>query len=50
MSKLLDRFRYFKQKGDTFADGHGQVMHTNRDIFDEQGRLCCSSRLTTAVV
>ncbi|EBQ5204796.1 nitrate reductase, partial [Salmonella enterica] len=24
MSKLLDRFRYFKQKGDTFADGHGQ--------------------------
>ncbi|STJ11475.1 respiratory nitrate reductase 2 alpha chain [Escherichia coli] len=31
MSKLLDRFRYFKQKGDTFADGHGQVMHSNRD-------------------
>lgn len=31
MSKLLDRFRYFKQKGDTFADGHGQVMYTNRD-------------------
>ncbi|MGS9149831.1 nitrate reductase, partial [Salmonella enterica subsp. enterica serovar Infantis] len=30
MSKLLDRFLYFKQKGDTFADGHGQVMHTNR--------------------
>ncbi|EIW3131970.1 nitrate reductase, partial [Salmonella enterica] len=29
MSKLLDRFRYFKQKGDTFADGHGQVMYTN---------------------
>mgnify|MGYP000720320746 FL=1 len=27
MSKLLDRFRYFKQKGETFADGHGQVMH-----------------------
>ena len=25
MSKLLDRFRYFKQKGETFADGHGQV-------------------------
>ncbi|MGE9527845.1 nitrate reductase, partial [Escherichia coli] len=21
MSKLLDRFRYFKQKGDTFAEG-----------------------------
>ena len=31
MSKLLDRFRYFKQKGDTFADGHGQVYNTNRD-------------------
>ncbi|SRT49284.1 cryptic nitrate reductase 2 subunit alpha [Shigella sonnei] len=28
MSKLLDRFRYFKQKGETFADGHGQVMHS----------------------
>ncbi|MBK4246887.1 hypothetical protein, partial [Enterobacter hormaechei] len=25
MSKFLDRFRYFKQKGETFADGHGQV-------------------------
>ncbi len=23
MSKLLDRFRYFKQKGETFANGHG---------------------------
>ncbi|ECO3197619.1 nitrate reductase, partial [Salmonella enterica subsp. enterica] len=23
MSKFLDRFRYFKQKGETFADGHG---------------------------
>ncbi|CGE67692.1 respiratory nitrate reductase 2 subunit alpha [Salmonella enterica subsp. enterica serovar Typhi] len=34
MSKLLDRFRYFKQKGDTFADGHGQMMHTNRDWED----------------
>ncbi|EBV0460215.1 nitrate reductase, partial [Salmonella enterica subsp. enterica serovar Virchow] len=34
MSKLLDRFRYFKQKGDTFADGHGQVMYTNRDWED----------------
>lgn len=34
MSKLFDRFRYFKQKGDTFADGHGQVMHTNRDWED----------------
>ncbi|VDZ89083.1 respiratory nitrate reductase 2 subunit alpha [Lelliottia amnigena] len=34
MSKLLDRFRYFKQKGETFADGHGQVYHTNRDWED----------------
>ncbi|MDP1282509.1 nitrate reductase, partial [Klebsiella pneumoniae] len=24
MSKLLDRVRYFKQKGETFANGHGQ--------------------------
>ncbi|EGO0702668.1 nitrate reductase [Salmonella enterica] len=35
MSKLLDRFRYFKQKGDTFADGHGQVMYTKSD-WEEQ--------------
>lgn len=34
MSKLLDRFRYFKQKGEIFADGHGQVMHSNRDWED----------------
>jgi nitrate reductase alpha subunit len=34
MSKLLDRFRYFKTKGDSFADGHGQVYHTNRDWED----------------
>lgn len=34
MSKLLDRFRYFKQKGETFAAGHGQVYHTNRDWED----------------
>ncbi|STV29265.1 respiratory nitrate reductase subunit alpha [Klebsiella pneumoniae] len=27
MSKLLDRFRYFKQKGETFANGHGQVYN-----------------------
>ena len=26
MSKFLDRFRYFKQKGETFADGHGQLL------------------------
>ncbi|MBV4411347.1 nitrate reductase subunit alpha [Enterobacteriaceae bacterium YMB-R22] len=31
MSKLLDRFRYFKQKGDAFSGDHGQVMHSNRD-------------------
>ncbi|KJH99132.1 nitrate reductase, partial [Enterobacter hormaechei] len=31
MSKFLDRFRYFKQTGATFADGHGQVLDTNRD-------------------
>ena len=34
MSKLLDGFRNFKQKGDTFAVGHGHVMHTNRDWED----------------
>ncbi|WP_313436464.1 nitrate reductase subunit alpha, partial [Atlantibacter hermannii] len=34
MSKFLDRFRYFKLKGDTFADDHGQVMNTNRDWED----------------
>lgn len=34
MSKLLDRFRYFKTKGDSFANGHGQVYHTNRDWED----------------
>ena len=28
------RFRYFKQKGETFADGHGQVLDTNRDWED----------------
>ncbi|MGF6420800.1 1,4-dihydroxy-2-naphthoyl-CoA hydrolase [Lelliottia sp. 489] len=30
------------------AGGRHQVWHI--DIFDEQERLCCSSRLTTAVV
>ncbi len=34
MSKLLDRFRYFKQKGDTFSGDHGQVMNSNRDWED----------------
>lgn len=28
MSKLLDRFRYFKQKGDTFAD---EAAHEKRE-------------------
>ncbi|MBX4293533.1 hypothetical protein K4G99_21880, partial [Mycobacterium tuberculosis] len=28
MSKFLDRFRYFKQKGETFADGHGPPLNT----------------------
>ncbi len=26
MSKLLDRFRYFKQKGEPFANGHGSLQ------------------------
>lgn len=30
MSKLLDRFRYFKQKGETFINGHGFVQHQPR--------------------
>ncbi|MDF7781033.1 hypothetical protein PUR47_15955, partial [Klebsiella pneumoniae] len=34
MSKLLDRFRYFKQKGETFSNGHGQVYNNNRDWED----------------
>ncbi|MFZ4834014.1 nitrate reductase subunit alpha [Rouxiella sp. Mn2063] len=34
MSKFLDRFRYFKQKGETFADGHGQQFNNNRDWED----------------
>ncbi|SIO95194.1 nitrate reductase subunit alpha [Vibrio spartinae] len=31
MSKFLDRFRYFKQRGETFSDGHGQSYDVNRD-------------------
>jgi nitrate reductase alpha subunit len=34
MSKLVDKFRYFKQKSDTFSDGHGQLMNSNRDWED----------------
>lgn len=31
MSKFLDRFRYFKQLGDTFSGEHGQELNVNRD-------------------
>ncbi|OAT78868.1 nitrate reductase subunit alpha [Mangrovibacter phragmitis] len=31
MSKFLDRFRYFKQLGDTFSGDHGQTLSVNRD-------------------
>ncbi|WP_413283843.1 nitrate reductase subunit alpha [Vibrio sp. MA40-2] len=34
MSKFLDRFRYFRQVGDTFSGRHGQTLHTNRDWED----------------
>ncbi|WP_347254123.1 nitrate reductase subunit alpha [Leminorella grimontii] len=34
MSKFLDRLRYFKQKGEAFADGHGQELNVNRDWED----------------
>ncbi|WP_314723018.1 nitrate reductase subunit alpha, partial [Rahnella variigena] len=34
MSKFLDRFRYFKQLAEPFADGHGQTLDTNRDWED----------------
>ncbi len=34
MSKLVDKFRYFRQKSDTFSDGHGQLMNSNRDWED----------------
>lgn len=34
MSKFLDRFRYFKQLGDTFAGDHGQELNVNRDWED----------------
>lgn len=51
MSKLLDRFRYFKQKGDTFADGHGQVMYTNaigKTVIASAGSLIRSCAQPTA--
>lgn len=50
MSKFLDRFRYFKQKGETFADGHGQLLNTNRDWEDgiaSVGSMTKSSALPT---
>lgn len=31
MSKFLDRFRYFKQLGETFSGDHGQELNVNRD-------------------
>lgn len=34
MSKLLDKLRYFKQKGSTFSKDHGQTMNSNRDWED----------------
>ena len=34
MSKLLDKLRYFKQKGSTFSQAHGQTMNSNRDWED----------------
>ncbi|MHA2759311.1 nitrate reductase subunit alpha [Vibrio harveyi] len=34
MSKFLDRFRYFKQVGDSFSGDHGQTFNTNRDWED----------------
>ncbi|KOC91594.1 nitrate reductase subunit alpha [Winslowiella iniecta] len=34
MSKFLDRFRYFKELAEPFADGYGQTLATNRDWED----------------
>lgn len=34
MSKFLDRFRYFKQLGETFSGDHGQELNVNRDWED----------------
>ncbi len=55
MSKFLDRFRYFKQKGETFADGHGQLLNTNRDWEDgysvnvgSMTKLCVPLTVSTA--
>ncbi|EHC89750.1 Respiratory nitrate reductase alpha chain [Salmonella enterica subsp. enterica serovar Rubislaw str. A4-653] len=50
MSKFLDRFRYFKQKGETFADGHGQLLETNRDWEDGYRQRWGTGRTDTANV
>ena len=34
MSKLWIAFATSNKRGETFADGHGQVMHSNRDWED----------------
>ncbi|BDH45008.1 nitrate reductase subunit alpha [Salmonella enterica subsp. enterica serovar Choleraesuis] len=34
MSKFLDRFRYFKELAEPFADGYGQTLNNNRDWED----------------
>lgn len=50
MSKFLDRFRYFKQKGETFADGHGQLLIptvTGRMDIASVGSMTKSSALPT---
>ncbi|XNM85401.1 hypothetical protein ACLK14_07065 [Escherichia coli] len=50
MSKFLDRFRYFKQKGETFADGHGQLSIptvTGRMDIASVGSMTKSSALPT---
>ncbi|MFR3778508.1 MAG: hypothetical protein ACLTW6_06750 [Enterobacter sp.] len=52
MSKLLDRFRYFKTKGDSFADGHGQVYWiptgTGKTVTVNAGSMTKLSVLPTA--
>ncbi|EDU8324075.1 hypothetical protein CTQ60_004884, partial [Salmonella enterica subsp. diarizonae] len=34
MSKFLDQLRYFRQEGESFADGYGQLIKVNRDWED----------------
>ncbi len=51
MSKFPDRFRYFKQKGETFADGHGTSFSiptvTGRMDIASVGSMTKSSALPT---